>query len=66
MPALLHGALTVPPKPSQTHLCVDYAELLCLLDVDGTLSKSDLLDRIAEGRDISPSEEGDDERALCG
>ena len=47
-----------PPKGQQWHLWADWAELLCLMDVDGVLGKSQQVDRLKGGRDtgdISPA-----------
>ena len=57
MPVFLADAFTVPPKASETHLGADYVELLCLHDVGGMVSKSDVLDSIHRGDDIFRPEE---------
>jgi hypothetical protein len=57
MPVFLADAFTIPPKASETHLGADYVELLCLHDVDGMVSKSDVLVSIHKGDDLVESEE---------
>lgn len=40
------------PKSAEDHLWSDYIELLCLLNVDGVVSKADILDRVRERKDL--------------
>ena len=44
------------PKASELHLWADYAELLCLFNLDGVLSKSDFEDSIDDGLDLGETE----------
>lgn len=44
------------PKTSELHLWADYAELLCLFNQDGVLSKSDFEDTIEDGVDLGETE----------
>jgi hypothetical protein len=45
---------SLPPN-QDIHLWADYVELLCMTDLDGVLSKSDLIDRVLERRTIDQS-----------
>lgn len=40
------------PMSAADHIWADYIELLCLLNVDGIVSKADILDRVRERRDL--------------
>jgi hypothetical protein len=40
------------PMSAADHMWADYIELLCLLNVDGFISKADILDRVRERKDL--------------
>ncbi len=40
------------PRSSEDHIWADYIEILCLFNVDGVISKADILDRVRERSDL--------------
>jgi len=42
----------IPPRSRDTYLWADFVELLCLTSPDGFISRSDLLDRLHDSRDL--------------
>lgn len=52
------------PKTKELHLWADYAELLCLFNEDGILSKADFEDGIGDGTDLGETEYIEDDSDL--
>lgn len=52
------------PQSHDEHLWADYVELLCLADIDGEVSRSDVLDRVKDLMDISISDTTEDSQDI--